>query len=307
MQKSGAKYKGRGINLADLQALIDQYNNIANNNYQSQYASTGQDYDSQIKAIQDQYNTTLGQDKQTLAAIPGQYQPIRNSAYLANQKANLALPAQMANSGYASNSGLAYDTRQNNNATWQKSVDTADQAQNTSTQNENNAIANLSNTYNSNLGTVSAKKAEALAAIDTAKQSWVNEQAQTAYNNELTNEAAIAKAQAEATAASSNSSSSSSKSNSSDIGIGSSGDNVSSIQSNLTALGYDTGGIDGVYGNNTAAAMKAFQAAYGLTQTGIYDDKTAQMMSNIAIHLSNVADQQRVESQRESVGRGQTQ
>lgn len=186
--------------MADLQKYIDYYSGLANNNYQSQYSSTNNDYDTQLNNLTNDYNNVLGQYKQTLAAIPGKYQPIRNSAYLANQKANLALPAQMANAGYSSQSGLAYDTQQNNNATWQKSVDTADQAQNTATQSQNNAINTLTNSYNSNLGTIRAKKAAALAAIDAAKNSWVNEQAQTAYNNELAQEAAIAKAQADAQA-----------------------------------------------------------------------------------------------------------
>jgi hypothetical protein len=295
--------------MADLQKYIDYYSGLANNNYQSQYNSTNNDYDTQLNNLTNDYNNVLGQDKQALAAIPGKYQPIRNSAYLANQKANLALPAQMANAGYSSQSGLAYDTQQNNNATWQKSVDTADQAQNTATQNENNAINTLTNNYNSNLGTIRAKKAAALAAIDAAKNSWVNEQAQTAYNNELAQEAAAARAAAAAYRSSSGSSSSfnSSSSNSSGIGYGSSGDDVAQIQSNLTALGYDTGGIDGVYGGNTEAAMRAFQAAYGLNQTGKYDTKTARMMVSIASHLSDVADQQRTESMREAAGRGQIQ
>lgn len=297
--------------MADLQKYIDYYSGLANNNYQSQYNSTNNDYDTQLNNLTNDYNNVLGQDKQALAAIPGKYQPIRNSAYLANQKANLALPAQMANAGYSSQSGLAYDTQQNNNATWQKSVDTADTAQNAATQNENNAINTLTNNYNSNLGTIRAKKAAALAAVDAAKNSWVNEQAQTAYNNELAQEAEAAKAAAEASksssASSSRSGSSSSSSDPSDIVYGDSGDNVAQIQSNLTALGYDTGGIDGVYGGNTEAAMRAFQTAYGLKQTGKYDTKTAQMMFNIASHLSDVADQQRTESMREAVGRGQIQ
>ncbi|MGI6172944.1 MAG: peptidoglycan-binding domain-containing protein [Christensenellales bacterium] len=49
---------------------------------------------------------------------------------------------------------------------------------------------------------------------------------------------------------------------------GSSGSMVSKLQSRLKELGYYSGGIDGSYGNATVAAVKKFQRALGLEQTG---------------------------------------
>jgi membrane-bound lytic murein transglycosylase B len=40
------------------------------------------------------------------------------------------------------------------------------------------------------------------------------------------------------------------------------------LQRRLTALGYDTGGADGVFGPDTASAIRRFQAANGMTPDG---------------------------------------
>jgi peptidoglycan hydrolase-like protein with peptidoglycan-binding domain len=44
---------------------------------------------------------------------------------------------------------------------------------------------------------------------------------------------------------------------------------VRNLQKRLTALGFDTGGIDGEFGKQTEAAMLAFQKAKGLTVDGV--------------------------------------
>ena len=41
------------------------------------------------------------------------------------------------------------------------------------------------------------------------------------------------------------------------------------IQERLTAAGLDTGGVDGVIGDKTTAAIRAFEAARGLPVTGV--------------------------------------
>ncbi|MDY3781358.1 MAG: peptidoglycan-binding protein [Candidatus Faecousia sp.] len=41
------------------------------------------------------------------------------------------------------------------------------------------------------------------------------------------------------------------------------------VQSLLTYLGYNPGGVDGAYGEKTEAAVKAFQAAEGLNDDGV--------------------------------------
>lgn len=47
---------------------------------------------------------------------------------------------------------------------------------------------------------------------------------------------------------------------------------VRNIQAILTKNGFDTGGVDGVMGNNTIAAIKAFQSSVGLEPTGEVND-----------------------------------
>jgi hypothetical protein len=162
--------------MATLDALIASYK-AAN---QPTYNATQQGYATQLANLTGSFNTDVAQQKQALGAIPGTYQPARESAYLANQKANLAAPAVAANQGYASGAGADYDFRQANNADWQKSVDTTNQAQNTAVQTANNGIATAQNTYNASAGTLNANEAKDLAALDAQTQA----QANTQYNTD---------------------------------------------------------------------------------------------------------------------------
>ena len=47
------------------------------------------------------------------------------------------------------------------------------------------------------------------------------------------------------------------------------GDTVRCVQAALTGLGSDAGGADGIYGTNTAAAVKRFQASRGIAADGL--------------------------------------
>lgn len=49
---------------------------------------------------------------------------------------------------------------------------------------------------------------------------------------------------------------------------------VRAYQAALVALGHDTGGVDGIHGPKTTAALKAFQKTNGLPQTGKADTAT---------------------------------
>lgn len=51
--------------------------------------------------------------------------------------------------------------------------------------------------------------------------------------------------------------------------LGSTGDEVKSIQRKLQSLGYYKGGIDGIYGNATKSAVTQFQKNCGITADGI--------------------------------------
>lgn len=54
--------------------------------------------------------------------------------------------------------------------------------------------------------------------------------------------------------------------------------NIKQIQCLLTYLGYDPGDIDGANGKNTIAAVRFFQADYGLTSDGIPGNATQKML-----------------------------
>jgi hypothetical protein len=60
----------------------------------------------------------------------------------------------------------------------------------------------------------------------------------------------------------------------SNLAIGSTGDEVTQLQTALTAKGYYSGPITGYYGSLTAAGVKAFQSAKGISQLGIVGPQT---------------------------------
>lgn len=61
---------------------------------------------------------------------------------------------------------------------------------------------------------------------------------------------------------------------------GSRGVYVCILQDGLTTLGYDTGGLDGVFGTNTANSVRAFQNRNGLVQDGIVGNLTWTALQN---------------------------
>ncbi|WP_259344274.1 L,D-transpeptidase family protein [Priestia flexa] len=60
---------------------------------------------------------------------------------------------------------------------------------------------------------------------------------------------------------------------------GSRGNEVRALQQKLTSLGFSTKGIDGVFGNNTDAALRQFQKARGLSVTGVVDAATQKALN----------------------------
>ena len=57
------------------------------------------------------------------------------------------------------------------------------------------------------------------------------------------------------------------------------GADVMALQIYLNVLGYSCGTADGIYGKKTVDAVKAFQAANGLTVDGIAGPKTLELIS----------------------------
>ncbi len=45
-------------------------------------------------------------------------------------------------------------------------------------------------------------------------------------------------------------------------------DEIAALQSRLNSMGFNTGAVDGLFGPNTSAGVRAFQSAYGLPATG---------------------------------------
>lgn len=59
---------------------------------------------------------------------------------------------------------------------------------------------------------------------------------------------------------------------------GDAGDDVAQLQEALASLGYFTGKVDGTFGTDTTAAVKAFQKANGLTQDGAAGENTQKLL-----------------------------
>lgn len=62
------------------------------------------------------------------------------------------------------------------------------------------------------------------------------------------------------------------------LDLGARGPEVFELQRRLKEVGYSPGRIDGIYGEDTKAAVRQFQAANGLYVDGIYGEDTAQKL-----------------------------
>ncbi|MFR1807966.1 MAG: peptidoglycan-binding domain-containing protein, partial [Pygmaiobacter massiliensis] len=57
------------------------------------------------------------------------------------------------------------------------------------------------------------------------------------------------------------------------------------LQDALNALGYSTKTLDGIFGNNTLTALKAFQRDNGLTADGICGCASWRKIANAAVGI----------------------
>ena len=73
---------------------------------------------------------------------------------------------------------------------------------------------------------------------------------------------------------------------------GSSGDSVEKLQQALKIKGYFSGTVDGKYGDQTVAAVKAYQKAMGLTQTGKADYATIKKLFGKVLYTTVANDPQ---------------
>ena len=56
------------------------------------------------------------------------------------------------------------------------------------------------------------------------------------------------------------------------------GGEVAAVQARLSSLGFLSDSIDGIFGRNTRQAVADFQAANGLSSTGVVDEKTSALL-----------------------------
>lgn len=57
---------------------------------------------------------------------------------------------------------------------------------------------------------------------------------------------------------------------------------IAELQKTLNAMGYNTGAVDGVFGPNTSAGIRAFQTAYNLSPSGQLSVALLQTVRNIS-------------------------
>ncbi|HEY7876551.1 MAG TPA: N-acetylmuramoyl-L-alanine amidase [Actinomycetota bacterium] len=67
------------------------------------------------------------------------------------------------------------------------------------------------------------------------------------------------------------------------------GDDVSSLQTQLNALGFDAGRADGIFGPNTARGVRAFQKEYGVTEDGIFGTRSHGALQGLRIDRPGTA------------------
>lgn len=58
---------------------------------------------------------------------------------------------------------------------------------------------------------------------------------------------------------------------------------VQSVQAQLNAKGFNAGTVDGVWGNNTMSALRAWQSANGINPSGEIDDQTWTQLTGSAV------------------------
>ena len=59
------------------------------------------------------------------------------------------------------------------------------------------------------------------------------------------------------------------------------GDDVAELQRQLSALGFDPGGVDGIFGDQTASAVADFQHNIGISSDGICGPRTLAELSQL--------------------------
>ena len=72
------------------------------------------------------------------------------------------------------------------------------------------------------------------------------------------------------------------------IKSGMSGNDVSTIQTGLSKLGFYSGSINGIFGSSTESAVKSYQRSVKIKQTSIVDSTTFNAMNNSLVNISEI-------------------
>lgn len=88
-----------------------------------------------------------------------------------------------------------------------------------------------------------------------------------------------------------------------DLTVGSSGDEVETIQEQLNRISQNyplipKSAVDGVYGNKTKEAVKVFQGIFNLPQTGVVDYSTWYKISDVYVGVTRIAELRSSEKER---------
>ncbi|HVF52191.1 MAG TPA: N-acetylmuramoyl-L-alanine amidase [Actinomycetota bacterium] len=78
------------------------------------------------------------------------------------------------------------------------------------------------------------------------------------------------------------------------------GDDVSTLQRRLSALGFDPGREDGIFGINTATAVRSFQKEYGVSEDGIWGPVSQDALAGLRVDRPGTAARLREELKRQA-------
>jgi N-acetylmuramoyl-L-alanine amidase len=76
------------------------------------------------------------------------------------------------------------------------------------------------------------------------------------------------------------------------------GDDVATLQARLSALGFDAGRDDGIFGRKADAAVRAFQQEYGVQEDGIFGPRTHAALVGLRVERPGVSADLREELKR---------
>ncbi|MDQ3914502.1 MAG: N-acetylmuramoyl-L-alanine amidase [Actinomycetota bacterium] len=76
------------------------------------------------------------------------------------------------------------------------------------------------------------------------------------------------------------------------------GDDVALLQKRLNALGFDSGREDGIFGDDTARAVRAFQKEYGVAEDGIWGPRSQAALAGLRVDRPGTTAQLREELRR---------